>query len=456
MDLPVQYMQYMQELLGEAYPDFTASFSCNPNHGLRVNNLKIGTDEINQYLDSNFERIPFVSNGFYIEDDSVRYSKSPFYNAGLFYLQEPSAMLPADRLPIEENDIVLDLCAAPGGKSTAILSKLNGTGLLLANDYSYSRAQALLKNLELFGGDNYMVCAEDPLKLSGIYQNVFDKIIVDAPCSGEGMFRKDPGLIKDWVSKGPSYYTPLQRSILDNAVKMLKGGGLLMYSTCTFSVSEDEDNVKYLLDKYPELSLVEIEKNYGIMPGFNDVFEAARVFPHKVKGEGHFLCMFKKANNDDFAVRHEKIKSTAELSKCNELLDFLKNLKIKIAVDRICILKDQVYYLPKEYEKIYEKSVRFLRTGLLLGELDKNNRFKPSTTLALSLKSNDFAYVLSLNRDDIRIQKYLRGETIFAENGETDIQKGFILICIEGFGIGFAKLADGKLKNLLGKGFINN
>lgn len=456
MDLPNQYMQNMQKLLGDEYPDFAASFLCGSYHGLRVNNLKTSGEEIIGFLDFDLERIPFTQDGFYYDAD-VRPSASPYYKAGLFYLQEPSAMLPADRLPIEEGDMVLDLCAAPGGKSTAILSKLNGTGLLLANDYSYSRAQALLKNLELFGGNNFFVCAEDPVKLASVYGGCFDKIIVDAPCSGEGMFRKDPSLINDWVKRGPEYYWKVQRDILDNAVKMLKSGGMLMYSTCTFSTLEDEENVRYILDTYPEMSLVNIEKNYGIMPGFMGIDEAARVFPHKVKGEGHFLCLFRKDNNDSDIKKHNAIKSDMPVSKCKELIDFIGKIKPETDLNRLYIIKNSVYYMPEGCESVYDKSVRFLRTGLQIGEIDKNIHFKPSQALALSLDADNYPNSLRLARDDVRLEKYLRGETIFVTEDEMScLQKGYVLICVDSYGLGFAKLANNMLKNLLGRGFIIN
>lgn len=459
MDLPNQYVQNMQKLLGDEYPDFAASFSCDPAYGLRVNELKTDKDSISDYVEIELEKIPFVENGFFY-DHSEKISKSPFYRAGLFYLQESSAMLPADRLPISEGDVVLDLCAAPGGKSTAILSKLLGTGFLLANDLSFSRAQSLLKNLELFGGSNYFVSAEAPKKLASIYPEFFDKILVDAPCSGEGMFRKDPSLIKDWTNKGPDYYSPLQREILDNAVKMLKCGGMLMYSTCTFSTSEDELNIKYILEKYPELSLINIEKTDGMVPGFMGYKEAARVFPHKVRGEGHFLCLLAKSckskNSSALSVkRDEMITSEFNVNKCNELIEFVK--KINLSPDNIYIIKNNAYYLPNLYSRIYDKSIRFLRTGLLLGELDNNMHFKPSTTLALSLRIHDFSNVLNLNRDDIRLEKYLRGETIFINEDDECLEKGFVLICVESFGLGFAKYTNNNtLKNLLTRGYINN
>lgn len=363
-------------------------------------------------------------------------------------------MLPADRLPVSEGDYVLDLCAAPGGKSTAILSKLNKTGFLLANDYSFSRAQSLLKNLELFGGANFFVSAEAPEKLASIYNNFFDKVIVDAPCSGEGMFRKDPSLIKDWIKRGPKYYSEIQREILESAVRMLKSGGMLMYSTCTFSTIEDELNVKYLLDNHPELSLIDIDKSNGIAPGYMGYKEAARVFPHRVRGEGHFLCLFKKEIADNVNTKCDELIKSESISKYTELNDFIN--KTNIPSEKVYIIKNNVYFLPDNIQKIYDKSIRFLRTGLLIGEFDKNMHFKPSTPLALSLKCGDFTNCLNLNRDDIRLEKYLKGETIFIKDDEDYLEKGFVLICLESFGVGFAKLSNNTLKNLLSRGYINN
>lgn len=293
MNLPEKFLASMKELLSEEYDAYIESFQMPRHYGLRVNTSKITTEEFERIAPFPIRKIPFVSNGYYY-DESVEPAKHPYYFAGLYYLQEPSAMLPADRLPIDSGDRVLDLCAAPGGKSTELAAKLSGSGLLVSNDISYSRAQALLKNLEMQGTSNFYVTAEEPKKLASCFPSFFDKILVDAPCSGEGMFRKDSNLIKDWTEKGPAYYSEIQREILTEAVKMLKPGGMLLYSTCTFSVEEDEKIIQGLLDDCKELSLTAIRPYEGFTNGYLGLTECVRVFPHKMQGEGHFLALLKR------------------------------------------------------------------------------------------------------------------------------------------------------------------
>ena len=252
--LSEKYLNKMKELLGDEYDDYLNSFNEKRIHSLRVNNAKISNEEFERICPFKIKRIPWIENGYYF-DENDRPSKHPYYYAGLYYLQEPSAMTPANVLPIEKGDIVLDACAAPGGKSLELASKLGDSGLLVSNDISVSRAYSLLKNLELGGHKNIYVMAEDISKLSKKFVKSFDKILIDAPCSGEGMLRKDPSIIKEWEDKGNEYYANLQKDIVKSAVSMLKDGGMMVYSTCTFDKSEDEDIVSYILSLDDDLKL---------------------------------------------------------------------------------------------------------------------------------------------------------------------------------------------------------
>ena len=233
--LPQEYLNNMKQLLMDEFDDFIASFNAERFYGLRVNTNKISTEEFERICPFEIEKIPFISNGYYYSGDD-RPAKHPFYHAGLYYLQEPSAMIPAEILPVDEGDIVLDGCAAPGGKSTQIGCK--PYGLLISNDISASRCQGLLKNLELAGMKNYCVMSEDLTDMSDRFEGFFDKILIDAPCSGEGMFRKEPALINSYLQRGNDYYSALQKQIVTSALKMLKDGGKMVYSTCTFSIKE--------------------------------------------------------------------------------------------------------------------------------------------------------------------------------------------------------------------------
>lgn len=234
--LPEEYLQHMKCLLGEEeYLNYIKSFDNGRYQGLRANGIKLAPEELKDLAPWTLEKIPWIPNGFYY-DENVKPAKDPYYYAGLYYLQEPSAMTPASTLPVNPGDRVLDLCAAPGGKSTELGAKLKGKGILISNDISNSRAKALLKNLELAGVSNFCVTSESPERLSQCFPEFFDKILVDAPCSGEGMFRKERDMIKEWMERGPSHYAKIQKGIMEEAVKMLKPGGYLMYSTCTFSM----------------------------------------------------------------------------------------------------------------------------------------------------------------------------------------------------------------------------
>ena len=260
--LPEKFKLKIEQMLKEDAKIFFDSYNEEHYAGLRVNTLKVTPDEFKDIAPCKLESIPWTNKGFYY-DKEEKPAKHPYYYAGLYYIQEPSAMAPAAMLPIDEGDKVLDLCAAPGGKSTELGAKLNRTGMLVSNDISASRAKALLKNIEINGIPNALIVNEAPHKLAENFPEFFDKILVDAPCSGEGMFRKEPAIIKNWEQYGVGYYSKLQREILPSAIKMLKPGGYMVYSTCTFSTLEDEGSLKFILDNFPEMSVVEMNYDFG-------------------------------------------------------------------------------------------------------------------------------------------------------------------------------------------------
>ncbi len=456
MNLPEQYVQNMQTLLGDEYQAYDTSFSMPAYRGMRPNLLRKDAEEKCAALPFSEEKIPFVKHGYYISEDA-RPAKHPYYAGGLYYLQEPSAMLPADRLPVHKGDLVLDLCAAPGGKATELLAKLGGSGLLLANDISASRAKALVKNLVMAGGRNFFVSVMEPLQLAETVGPVFDRILLDAPCSGEGMFRRDPALIKDWMEKGPSYYAPVQRHLLEAAVSLLKGGGSLMYSTCTFSTLENEANILDLLKTHPELHPVKIECSDGMSEGLMGLSQAARCFPHRMKGEGHFLCLLEKEKTDDSGVwQNMSMRSEITWKLPDALEAFLQKIRFDIDRNRLIVQNHNVYYLPLGYEKFYRSSIRFLRTGILLGELDAKGRFRPDQAMAMTLQKDEFASVIDFDVEDERVMRYLRGESVFLEAHEQNNCNGDVLILTDNIPLGFAKAENGRLKNRLQPGFIQN
>ena len=453
--LPEAFLLKMQELLGEEFGQYLESFKEEWKPGLRVNTLKLSPGELAELVPWNLEPVPWADNGFYydgtLDGEVLRPSKHPAYYAGLYYLQEPSAMTPAAMLPVVPGDRVLDLCAAPGGKSTELASKLKGRGMLVSNDISYSRARALLKNLELAGAANICVTSEAPEKLAGVWPEFFDKILVDAPCSGEGMFRRDEDMVKDWNEKGPEYYVPIQRQILSQAAAMLRPGGYMLYSTCTFSVEEDEENVAYVLEEFPQMQLccLDLDKVPGACGGFG-LSGCMRLFPHRLKGEGHFLALMRKKGGDDGGKEilppMDPVtagKRVRAVEKEKELDAFLRQSGAEWDYGRIVIHQDNVYYLPEGLA--WNLPLRFLRTGLFLGEL-KKGRFEPSQALAMSMKAGQFPNTVSFPAGDSRVLRYLKGETISLEGDEGPV-KGWCLAAMEGFPLGWAKGTGMSLKN---------
>ncbi|MDY3249277.1 MAG: RsmB/NOP family class I SAM-dependent RNA methyltransferase [Candidatus Choladocola sp.] len=311
--LPEQFSRRMQEQLGAEYEDFLACFDQEEYAGLRVNTGKISVEHFLSITPFHLEPVPWTDNGFYYRKEEP-VTKHPHYFAGLYYIQEPSAMLPASRLPVCSGETVLDLCAAPGGKATELSSRLGRDGLLIANDVSTSRAKALVKNLTVWGTSNCCITGETPQKLLDTFGCSFDKILVDAPCSGEGMFRKDPGLIDSWRERGPQSYAPLQKEILTCAAAMLKPGGMMVYSTCTFSEEEDESVIEAILERRPDLSLVQPPVAEGFEQGRHPLEACIRVWPHRVHGEGHFLALMKKEssgqNSDPLRKTEQEIRDS--------------------------------------------------------------------------------------------------------------------------------------------------
>ena len=457
MYLPKAFEEKMKDLLGAEYEAYLSCFDEPRHYGLRVNTDKISVEEFLKIAPWELTPVPWISNGFYYDGEKDQPAKHPYYFAGLYYLQEPSAMTPADRLRVEPGDRVLDVCAAPGGKATELGARLAGTGLLAANDLSNSRAKGLLKNLELFGIGNVLILSEEPGKLVPYFRGYFDKILIDAPCSGEGMFRKDRKMIRAWEEHGPEFFSKLQRSIITQAAQMLRTGGMLLYSTCTFSPEENEQTIEYLLKEYPEFTICEMEGYEGFAHGMPEVTESGnqelkktvRIFPHRMKGEGHFLALLKKGEEaggmDGSTAGRMAGKMAASSEKLpSELKEFLSTVKREFDTARIDIRADKVYYMPEDVPPL--KGIRFLRTGLLLGEL-KKKRFEPSQALAMNLKKEEYGHIIDLPVSDDRVVKYLKGETLDVEDLTGPKDKGWYLVCVDGYPLGFGKLGNQTLKN---------
>lgn len=448
MKLPEAFLERMKNLLGEEYDSWLDSYRQVPATGFRINPAKVSREEWERICPWEVRRVPWNEYGYYCEG-SLRPAKDVYYYGGLYYIQEPSAMAPAAVLGVQPGQRVLDLCAAPGGKSTELGARLSGRGFLAANDISVSRAKALLKNIEMAGIGNACVTAEEPERLAEAFGEFFDKILVDAPCSGEGMFRREPELIKSWTERGPEYYVPVQRNILKQAVRMLKPGGEMVYSTCTFCEEEDEGAIDWILKNEPAMELVPLETQDGVCGGV-DGKPVLRLFPHRIEGEGHFVALLRKKKEGECVpgggTRAEPEEKSGEGKWLEEESDFLeweKLLAKPLDRKRLMVQKGQVYVLPEGFDR--ELRLRFLRTGLLAGSV-KKGRFEPSQAMAMALGKGGFARSISLKREDERAVRYLKGESIFLKEDEK-VLKGWALVCVDGFPLGWAKAGGNGLKN---------
>lgn len=455
-NLPEKFRNEMKKILGEEYEAFLKSYEDIPKQGLRLNRSKISNESFERLIGTKLERINWIDNGYYLKNE-FNATKHPYYYAGLYYIQEPSAQTPANILKINRGDRVLDLCAAPGGKSTELAAKLDGSGVLVSNDISITRAKALVKNLNLFGIKNAVITSEEPKKLAKVFEGYFDKILVDAPCSGEGMFRKEPAVIKNWEQYGNDYYSNLQKEILEYAVKMLADDGYLLYSTCTFSAKENEGSIDYILNKFDNLEVIDINNIYEgfsaarpelVDSSFSEIAGAIRLWPHKLAGEGHFICLLHKKTQKNVNVENNFNKET-KLTKEEKM--FLSDWGLTYEeLSKIEVISDKLYLVPKNLPKL--EKIRILRKGLYLGDR-KKNRFEPSTAFAMSLKMEAAKNTINLPATDSRIIKYLRCETIDITDKEKEeqlsnaMETDYVLICVDSYPLGFAKLMGNTLKN---------
>ena len=470
MELPQEFIRQMMEELKEEGADFLRAYEEEPIRGLRLSSRRLkafcGGDaarqgEILSRL-SIGDTVNWCAKGRYIDGSQPTKEQSakeqpekektatekadrgpgsdPLHFAGLYYIQEPSAMLPAALLGACPGERVLDLCAAPGGKSTQLIDDMDGEGLLVSNDISASRGRAIVKNLERFGAGQILVTAESPENLAAVFPDFFDRILVDAPCSGEGMFRREPSMREEWRGKGPDYYVPLQRAILREAVKMLRPGGRLVYSTCTFNRQEDEENAAWLLQEYGQLRLLQEEK----------------LMPHRKRGEGQYAALFERAGEAEEDAK--EYRPGKGLKKGEGFLSYQAlGRKEKESCEAFFALTGQEFHRGRWQVRdgqLYElpallpslPRLRYLRTGLLLGEF-KNGRFEPSQALAMYLDGSRFANVVDFSPEDGRTWRYLRGETVDAEGAVRRGGDGWCLVLCGGLSLGFAKRSADRLKN---------
>lgn len=430
MRFPTGFEEKYQRLLGKEAASFFSTFDQEPISAFRTNPLKEGRVTFSN-------PIPGTKWGYYGKVSG----KSPEHVTGLIYSQEPAAQMVAQVAHPHEGMRVLDLAAAPGGKSTHLLSYLNNTGLLVSNEINNKRSKILVENIERFGARNVLVTNESAERLAKVFSSFFDLIVLDAPCSGEGMFRKQPDAMDYWSLDYPAQCATLQREILEDAVKMLANGGELVYSTCTWAPEENEEIVAWLLDEFP-LELVDIPKLNGMTPGI-DYPETARMYPHHFKGEGQFVAKFRFVGEHKLPkLKPARSNLTADQRSLWQIFQ-KEHLKVELKGD-LQTFGDQLYLLPLGLPDL--SKVKIARNSLHLGTF-KKKRFEPSFALGLALQPSEVRNKLELSQQDFEV--YVGGETLQIKES---LPNGWYQLIIHGNGLGFAKLANQTLKNYFPKG----
>ena len=460
MNLPIEFEKKMKAFLGDEWDDFLYSYDNNRFQALRFNTLKVQSPEermriLKTLKISSDKKVSWANEAYYF-DENVRPGKHPYHEMGLYYIQEPSAMSAAALLAPKPGMRVLDLCAAPGGKSTQLATYLGDSGLLVSNEINTQRSRILSQNIERMGIKNAIVTNEDSFVLASHFPGFFNAIQVDAPCSGEGMFRKLPEAIEQWSMENVAICAARQKEILDNAAVMLKPGGVIVYSTCTFSREENEDVIEYFLERHTDFTLEEME----------------RFWPHKVDGEGHFVAKLvrrgsinefveadgKTKKNKNSKNRKNETKTALTKENMKLLSEFLDetisdDMAALIKNSRLVMFGEQLYRLPDMEVDI--KGLKVQRAGLHIGEF-KKQRFEPSHSLALALKLNDAKNVVKLTCDNPQTIGFFNGQSVMLSDEQAaECKKGWALVCVDGYPAGWGKVNGTQVKNHYPKGLRN-
>lgn len=443
--LPEKFENRMKSLLRDEYPLYIKALNEPAQKGFRVNTDKIPLADFEKINPFGSKKIPYVENGFYLEYEKA--GNHPFHPAGLIYIQEPAAMAPAECVKINPEWKILDMCAAPGGKSTQLKNKLGGKGILVSNEIIPSRCKILTGNIERLGLKNCITTCMDTARLADTFPNMFDLIMLDAPCSGEGMFRKEPNAITEWSEENVRLCAKRQKEILENAVKLLADGGTIIYATCTFSLEENEMVVDSFLCNHPEFVLCEVPDTVKESTADGIFFEgckskninfARRFYPHKGKGEGQFMAVLKntlpKAENHATKPKSEKI---------NPLVtEFLKDTLEDFSPDAVRLYNKNPVYFENDFPISDGKAFMY---GVTIGEI-KKSFILPHHQFFMAY-GHKFKRKLNLSLSDPRLSRYLHGEEI-----EAELPNGWAAVTVEGCTIGGIKVVNGIAKNHYPKG----
>lgn len=445
-ELPIEYTTRMQTLLGDEFNDYIEALNREPVRGFRVNTDKISLDDFEKLNIFSSGKIPYVENGYYLDYDKI--GNHPYHHAGMIYVQEPGAMTPAECIDIESDWVILDMCAAPGGKSTQLKNKLGENGILVSNEIIPSRCKILTGNIERLGLRNTVTTCMDTSRLAKTFPNTFDMIMVDAPCSGEGMFRKDENTIDEWSVENVLKCAERQAEILENAAIALKNGGYIVYATCTFSLEENEMTVDSFLQKHPEFEIISVNEKVKSSTGDGIKFDgcqcenihfARRFYPHKSKGEGQFMAVLHN-KNEKYDSKNSCKKPAEKLDKT--VTDFLDDTLVYYDKNNVKIYNGNPVYFTPDFD--VNKGVAF-SCGVTIGEIRKNY-IQPHHQFFMAM-GKDFKRKIELAPDSGEIKKYLHGEEISVE-----CENGWAVVTVDGCSVGGAKVVSGRAKNHYPKG----
>lgn len=443
--LPSEYEIRMKTILGEDFEDYKKELENPPVKAFRVNTDKIDIDTFEKLNIFSKTKIPYVENGYYLEYEKV--GNHPYHHAGLIYVQEPAAMAPAECIDINPDWCVLDMCAAPGGKSTQLKNKLGSNGVLISNEIVASRCKILTGNIERLGLHNVVTTCMDTTKLAHTFPNTFDLIMVDAPCSGEGMFRKEEIAISEWNENNVKMCAKRQEEILENAVLTLKSGGYIIYATCTFSLEENEMTIDSFLQRHPDFEILPVNQKVidhtseGIrFKGCKceNIHFARRFYPHKSKGEGQFMAVLHHKGE----VFENTLPDILPTKPAKEVTDFLEDTLTDYNKNFLHIYNgNPIYY----NNRIKIADGKAFSCGITIGEIRKN-RLMPHHQFFTSLGAK-FKRKINLSLESAELTKYLHGEEI-----DVECENGWAVVMVDGFALGGAKVVDNRAKNHYPKG----